>query len=41
MGKNWLCAANSGSAWHTRLSGAPGWPTLNQLFSGIDRVVWL
>jgi hypothetical protein len=23
--KTWLCAANSSSAWHTGLSGAPDW----------------
>jgi hypothetical protein len=33
---NWLCAANSSSAWHTGLFGAPGWSSMNSPLSGFD-----
>jgi hypothetical protein len=39
--KNWLCAANSSSARHTGLSGAPGWSSVNSSLSGFDGGVWL
>jgi hypothetical protein len=42
MEKSWLCAVELqlGLA-HRTVSGALGWPTVNQLLSGINRVVRL
>jgi hypothetical protein len=34
--KSWLCTANTSSVWHTGLSGAPGWSSVNSLLSGFD-----
>jgi hypothetical protein len=35
--KSWLCAANTSSVWHTRMSGgAPGWSPVKRPLSGVD-----
>jgi hypothetical protein len=39
--KSWLCAANTSSVWHTRLSGAPGSPAVKRLLLGKSRGVRL
>jgi hypothetical protein len=39
--KTWLCTANCSSAWHTGLSGAPGWSSVKRPLSGFDGGVGL